>query len=90
VYYFADKHECDFVAVDANQTVRLFQVCANLNDQNMNLETNGLLEAMKYFDLQEGMILTASQEEELKTEDKIIRVMPVWKWLLSRKLAEGE
>lgn len=90
VYYFADKHECDFVAVDANQTVSLFQVCANMNDQNLNRETAGLLEAMKYFDLQEGLILTTSQEDQLNFDDKIIRVMPVWKWLLSRKLDAGK
>jgi len=86
VFYFAGKHECDFVAVDADQNIKLFQVCAYLNDQNTARETEGLLEAMKYFNLQEGMILTSSQEEDNNVDNKIIRVMPVWKWLLNWKM----
>jgi len=86
VYYFSGKQECDFVAVDKSKTVKLFQVCADLNNQNVVREKAGLLEAMKYFDLQAGMILTTSQEDELIFDDKIIRVMPVWKWMLTRKI----
>lgn len=86
VYYFAGKHECDFVVVDTSKSVKLFQVCADLNDQNLAREKAGLLEAMKYFDLQEGIILTTSQEDELVFDDKIIRVMPVWKWMLTGQI----
>jgi len=45
-------------------------------------EINGLLEALKEFKLKHGLILTYNQEDEFKIEDKIIKVIPVWKWLL--------
>jgi uncharacterized protein len=82
VYYFAGKNECDFVAVDKHQNVRLFQVCADLNNQNISRETAGLIEAMNYFNIGEGTILTSGQEDELTMDDKTITVIPLWKWLL--------
>ena len=32
--------------------------------------------------LKEGILLTEDQEEERIIEDKKVRVLPVWKWLL--------
>jgi uncharacterized protein len=85
LYYFSGKQECDFVAVDAGKMVRVYQVCADLHDQNMQRETLGLLEAMHYFNLPEGLILTAYQEDEIKKDGKVIRVTPAWKWILSHR-----
>ena len=45
-------------------------------------EIEGILEAMNKFNLKEGLILTENQEDEIKVEDKTIRIIPVWKWLL--------
>jgi len=33
--------------------------------------------------LQEGYILTLDTEEKLILENKIIKIIPVWKWLLT-------
>jgi len=43
----------------------------------------GLREAMKKFELGEGLILTNEQEDELAIEDKKIKVISIWKWLLA-------
>jgi len=32
----------------------------------------------------ERLILTYNQEYEFKIEDKIIKVLPVWKWLIEK------
>jgi predicted AAA+ superfamily ATPase len=37
---------------------------------------------MKVHKLKEGMILTEEQEEERVMNNKKIKVMPVWKWML--------
>ena len=37
---------------------------------------------MREFKLKEGIILTYEQEEEIKIDNKLIKILPVWKWLL--------
>ena len=41
-----------------------------------------MLEALAVYNLKQGLMLTSDQEEEIVKDKKIIRVMPVWKWLL--------
>lgn len=37
---------------------------------------------MKYFETDEGIIITFDQEDEIKTGFGTVRVVPVWKFLL--------
>ncbi|NCC71732.1 ATP-binding protein [bacterium] len=81
ITYFNDNNsECDFIAKE--KSFETFQVCFELNDKNKDRELNGLLFAMNFFKLEIGYILTYDQEDELKIDNKIIKVIPVWKWLL--------
>ncbi len=84
VYYYAKKNECDFVVKEGLKITKAIQVCLNLdNIATKNREIEGLLEALKEYKLSEGLILTLDKEEEIKIKDnKIIKVKPVWKWLL--------
>lgn len=83
-YYFADGGECDFIVKDGNKIVQAIQVCYELNKENKEREINGILEALNRFKLKEGLIITLDQEEELEKENKRIKTVPVWKWLLQR------
>ena len=58
------------------------QVTKKLDDDNEKREINGLLEVMNEHNLKEGIILTEDQEEERRIEDKKIKIIPIWKWLL--------
>ena len=78
VYYFKNKFECDFV-LHKKQAI---QVVWELNEENERREINGLIEAMKYFKIETGIILTYNQEKEIKLDKYRIQVLPVWKWLL--------
>ncbi len=80
IFYYSDKHECDFVIREKTKINQAIQVCYEFNEENKNREINGLLEAMKEFKLNQGLILTYDQEDEL--EKKKIILKPVWKWLL--------
>ena len=83
LFYYSGKKECDFVAIDKNKKIKLYQICADLNQDNFKRETSGILEGMKFFQLTEGNILTNSQEEIIENEGRIIHVIPLWKWLLN-------
>ena len=82
IFYFQDGGECDFVVKEGTKITRAIQVCFDLNEDNKDREINGLVKALEKFGLKTGMILTYNQEDELKTKDKRIKILPVWKWLL--------
>ncbi len=82
VFYYSEKTECDFLIVKNKEIKQAIQVCHELNEKNREREIEGLGEAMKKFKLREGLLLTNSQEEELKLDGKKIVIKPVWKWLL--------
>ncbi len=82
VFYYSGKAECDFLVVKNKEIKQAIQVCYELNEDNRQREIEGLTEAMKKFKLKEGLLLTNSQEEELKLDGKKIFIKQVWKWLL--------
>ena len=82
VYYYSKNRECDFITKDGRRISGAIQVCHELNDENMDRETEGLLEAMADLNLKEGIILTSDQEELMRSGETTIIIKPVWKWLL--------
>ncbi len=82
VNYFKKKRECDFVVFKSKQIEGAYQVCAELNFDNKSREIEGLLEALEFFDLQSGTILTLNQQDYFNISGKEIKVVPVWKWLI--------
>jgi predicted AAA+ superfamily ATPase len=81
LYYFREKGECDFVIREKDKIVQTIQACYDLNSDNLKRELNGLKEAMAYFNLKEGMIVTLSQEDKFIDGNMIIHVLPAAKWL---------
>ncbi|MBU2576288.1 MAG: ATP-binding protein [Nanoarchaeota archaeon] len=85
IFYFQEKRECDFIIKEKEKITRAIQVCYNFNEENQEREIAGMLEALKEFKLDQGLILTYKQEDEFKLDGKIIKVLPVWKWLINYK-----
>lgn len=82
IFYEQGDGECDFVAADtANHPELLIQVCYELNDDNFQREMNGLTEAMRKYQLHEGFIITADDEDEFSTEAGKVNVVKAWKWM---------
>jgi predicted AAA+ superfamily ATPase len=81
IFYFRENKECDFLVKERNAIVMAIQVCYELNEDNKQREIEGLVEAMKKFDLPDGTILTFGQQDELEISGKTIKILPVWRWL---------
>ena len=83
IFYHQKKTECDFVIRENNKIQQAIQVTAYLdNIETKKRELNGLIQAMKEYDLKTGLILTLDTESEEQIEDFVIKIMPVWKWLV--------
>ena len=71
----------DFLDKENNKITAAIQVCYELTEENKEREINGLLTALKKFNLEEGLILTYNQNDGFVIDGKRINVMPVWRWL---------
>ncbi|MGQ4875710.1 MAG: ATP-binding protein [Promethearchaeia archaeon] len=81
VYYYKNKNECDFVIMEDQKITKAIQVSYEITE-NKEREINGLLEAMNFFNLEEGFIITEDFESEEIINNKKIKYIPLWKWLL--------
>lgn len=77
IFYYKDRGECDFVAMEKSAVKEAIQVCLHINDENFDREYNGLLEAMQNLGLTEGSIVTLNQSDTFEKEGKIIKMIPV-------------
>ena len=84
VYYHQGKGECDFVIRRGYPITEAIQVCYMFeNEATKTREINGLMEALTTYELEEGLLLTANIEETIQVNNKTIRLLPVWKWMLA-------
>jgi uncharacterized protein len=77
--YFKGKNECDFIALK-NKEIIPIQVSLSPKDER---EINGLVEAMDFFKVKTGYIISSDVSEEITFKDKSIYIIPLWQWLLS-------
>jgi predicted AAA+ superfamily ATPase len=78
LYYYKDNAECDFVVTHKGVPHTLIQVCSELNNDTMHREVEGLKEAMEFFKMEQGYILTLDQHDTIVIANKTIKVLPVY------------
>jgi len=83
VYYHSGKKECDFVVKEGLEIVEAIQVAYLVNANNYEREFQGLQEAMDTYNLKEGIMIIYDIEESFIPNNVGIKIIPVWKWLLS-------
>jgi len=72
LFYYRDRKECDFVVFDGAACKWLIQVTEELHPDNRDREVEGLVEAMDFFNMDEGYIITMNQNDQLRKENKKI------------------
>lgn len=85
IYYYKTENnlEVDFLIRENNKIKELIQVTQNLDNlETKEREIKSLAAAMKELKMKNGIILTEDEENIIKTENKTITVLSIWKWLL--------
>jgi len=82
IYYFSEKGECDFITFKNGAFHQAIQVCYDLNPDNLERELNGMIEALEFFDIEQGTLVTMSQKDQFEKKGKIINVIPAHEYLL--------
>ena len=80
IFYFSEKKECDFVTFQQKKLAGLYQVCWQLDQENLDREINGLIEALDFFGTSEGNIITFNQTDAFTIRKKTITATPFWAW----------
>jgi predicted AAA+ superfamily ATPase len=84
LYYFNEnKAECDFVVMKNEKLEQVIQVCYELSPENREWEIRGLKEAMDFFEIKKGVIVSFNQKDAFMHNGKRVEVLPAWKFLLS-------
>lgn len=81
LFYFKEKGECDFLVFQKGKAQQAIQVCFEIDDMNFDREYQGLLEAIRFFDLKEGVIVTRSQKDIFTEGDITIKMIPAYEFL---------
>lgn len=84
IYYFSEKGECDFVVFEKGKIREIVQVCADLNQDNLDRELNGLFKALEFFDLTKGTIVTLDQTDRFERNNLLAKVIPYHKYFEER------
>ena len=80
-WYFSNHRECDFIVEDQDSGYKCIQVCWHLEGENQERELEGLQEALDFFDIGSGVIVTYNQESTIRLpEGKIAKLIPFWRW----------
>ncbi|WP_407429177.1 DUF4143 domain-containing protein [Treponema sp.] len=82
VYYFESNVEIDFYVPEPNLAI---QVCYNALDNldTKERELNAFIKLRKFMPEAQCLILSNSEEAELDYNGIKVRVVPMWKWLLT-------
>ncbi|MEM5830451.1 MAG: ATP-binding protein [Candidatus Aenigmatarchaeota archaeon] len=86
IYYFKDyqQNEVDFVIKEGTKVKQLIQVTyASSKDEIEKREIKALLKASDLLKCKGLMIITWDYEDVLKIDNKEIKCIPLWKWLLN-------
>lgn len=84
IYYFKTKNnlEVDFLVQKA-MIFSLIQVSFSLKDKKTKKrEINSLIKAMEEMKLKEAVVITYDEEEDIFYENKKIKIIPIYKYLL--------
>ncbi len=83
VYYYKEKKEVDFVVKSKEGIEQLIQSSWDMREEKTReREITGLIEAMEYFGLEEGVITTDDHFAKEEIDGKKIHFVPLWTWLL--------
>jgi len=75
--------EVDFVTKEFSKLTNAYQVTFELTEENKDREIKSLNAISKEIDSINCYILTYEQEKIIETKDFRIKVIPIWKWLIS-------
>ncbi|MDX9856146.1 MAG: ATP-binding protein [Candidatus Moranbacteria bacterium] len=87
IYYYKTKNnlEIDFLIRKKGKNEGLIQACWSLQDEETKKrELKSLTEAMDELNLKKATIVAYDEYDDFKIGNKIIKLVPAWKWMVEK------
>lgn len=87
IYYYKTKNnlEVDFLVKEKQKIKTLIQVCSTLKDfKTKDREIKSTIKAIQELKLKQALIITEDEDDAIGVDNKKIKVMPIWQWLLEK------
>ncbi len=81
IFYYSESRECDFIVTQKGKKPLAIQVCYTLDRDNLERELGGLFEALSFFKLKDGIIVTLNQSDTFTKNGLTARVVKVEEFL---------
>lgn len=81
-FYNTPKAEVDFYVPEESLAIQVSYSVTN--QETRNREINGLVALAKFQEVSNLLIVTKEEEDVIEVEDKIVNVVPLWKWMLKK------
>jgi uncharacterized protein len=82
VYYWKSKYEVDFCIRQKEQIDMISVIYSVDNKQLFKKKVAGLYEGMDFFNTKKAILINDEADQKIQKEDKEIRIVPLWKWLM--------
>ncbi len=90
VRYVKGRQEADFLAVAPDGKRQVIQVCLDMSDpKTRSRELRGLAMAMNEEGLDQGLVITASEQGREQVEGGTAMITPFWKWAMTMDHGDG-
>ncbi len=80
IYFLKSWSETDFLVLEREK--KIYQVTYQLTNENYEREIAWCVAGMEKFWLKEAYLITFEQEDDIQIGDKLIKVLPFYKWVL--------
>jgi len=80
IFYFSGRNECDFVVFQQKKLRGVYQVCWQLNEDTLDRELAGILDAMEFFGLDQGSLITFNQTDTFHINGKTVNAVAFHEW----------
>lgn len=87
IFYYKTRNdrEVDFVIKKGTEVIELVQICYDLTNPDVEQrETKALFEASEELKVKKLTVLTWDEKREVKKDDNVIQLKPLWEWLLQK------
>ncbi|MCD6483864.1 MAG: ATP-binding protein [Candidatus Odinarchaeota archaeon] len=87
IYYLKENKnfEVDFLVTKKNEITEIYQVAWDVTKESTRVrEEKSLVAALKKFGLEEGVILTEDFTDEKYIDNKLVKYIPTWIWLITK------
>lgn len=86
-YKTRNGREVDFVLREGIKVEKLIQVCFDIKTREVEKrEYKALFEATEEINGKERLLITWDEEDEVRFKGEKVRLIPLWKWLLSENI----